>query len=809
MDGSDTPSSAQGSGMGLLSTPHIPSELRGYIRAKQINSVSELVPVVMMAQLVTCAVVLLAFWASGAEQLLSLWGLALSFMCGGAMLRTIAAKKKPSLKTRSQSSIERLAYGSGALGVIWGIAPILVMPYASPAGHMALGVILAAMTFAGGFLLSRIPLAAFAFILPLMIGLIFGMQLVGSVVYDLLSVLMIVYVGALAVSIQWSHARYVEQLLGAAALKEQEQVISLLLRDFEETTSDWLWQIDEDGILQNVPANIHADKSQYKDMRTGASLIDLFTRSDARSILESSLSRRTAFRDLVMRVESDTGETWWLLTGKPIFEGGFFSGFRGVASDVTASKKIEDRIAHLAHYDTLTGLPNRVTMLETLEKQLAAKPREGEQRALLWLDLDNFKWVNDTLGHPAGDALLKMVADRVTGLCHAGDLVARLGGDEFAVSILREGGREEIEAFCETLSAELAQPYLLMGSSAHCTASIGVRLFDVHTRSSEVMLKHADLALYQAKSSGKSGWCFFTNDLEVRASARREIEEDLQVALEKDELLVYFQPQIDANTRELVGCEALVRWLHPTKGMIYPIDFIETAEDCGLITRLGDWVIRAALKEARRLPEHVRIAVNISPLQLHSANLLSTIVNALASNNIAASRLDLEITESVLMIDTDFTLSRLHQLKNLGVRISLDDFGTGFSSLSYLRNFPFDKIKIDKSFISEMETSEDSRAITIATMGLAKTLGLRCTAEGVETEFQSKFLTENGCDELQGYFISRAQPMEHLGFFVDVQEQENASADNLHRLEVTPAEETAVDASEPTATIHKIADGQG
>ena len=808
MNGGEKSSSAQGGSAGLLSAPNIPSELKGYIRAQQISSVSELVPVVMMAHLVTCAVVLLAFWSSGAEKLLSLWGLVLSFMCGAAMLRTLAAKKKPQPKTRSQRSIERLAYGSGALGVIWGIAPILVMPYASPAGHMALGIILAAMTFAGGFLLSRVPLAAFAFIMPLMVGHIFGMQLMNNTVYDLLSVLTIVYVGALAVSIQWSHARYVEQLLGAAALKEQEQVISLLLRDFEETTSDWLWQIDEDGILQNVPANIHADKSQYKDMRIGASIIDLFAESDARSILESSLSRRIAFRDLVMRVEGDEGDAWWLLTGKPIFEGGFFSGFRGVASDVTASKKIEDRIAHLAHYDTLTGLPNRVTMLETLERQLAARPREGEQRALLWLDLDNFKWVNDTLGHPAGDALLKMIADRVTGLCEVGDLVARLGGDEFAVSILRQGGRREIEAFCKTLSKALAEPYLLMGSSAHCTASIGVRLFDNHTRSSEVMLKHADLALYQAKSNGKSDWCFFTTDLEVKASARREIEEDLQAALENDELLVYFQPQIDANTRELVGCEALVRWLHPTKGMIYPSDFIETAEDCGLITRLGDWVIRAALKEARRLPDHVRIAVNISPLQLHSANLMSTIVNALAANNIAASRLDIEITESVLMIDTDFTLSRLHQLKSLGVRISLDDFGTGFSSLSYLRNFPFDKIKIDKSFISEMETSEDSRAITIATMGLAKTLGLRCTAEGVETEFQSKFLTENGCDELQGYFISRAQPVEHLGFFVDVQAQETASFDNLHRLEVNASDDAIAEHPETTATIHKLADGK-
>ena len=493
-----------------------------------------------------------------------------------------------------------------------------------------------------------------------------------------------------------------------------------------------------------------------------------------------------------MSIHTSHGEFWWQLTGKPVFEGGFFVGFRGVASDVTASKESEDRIAYLAHYDALTGLPNRVTMLEVLEKQLHATFVKGRQRALLWLDLDNFKWVNDTLGHPAGDELLKMVADRITTLADPKDTIARLGGDEFAVSIERAGGRAEIIDFVEKLSADLARPYLLMGSAARCSASIGVRLFDAYTPDSETLLKHADLALYQAKSNGRAGWCLFTPDLELRARQRREVEQDLQRALENNELVVYFQPQVDAKTRELVGCEALLRWMHPTKGLIYPSDFIEAAEDSGLITRLGDWVIRAALEHARRLPENVCVAVNISPLQVHSANLFPTIVNALAVNDIDPARLDLEITESVLMTDTDFALERLAQLKKLGVRISLDDFGTGFSSLSYLRNFPFDKIKIDKSFISDMETSEDSRAITVATLGLAKALGLRCTAEGVETEFQSNFLRDAGCDELQGFFISRAQPIDLLGHFVGILPETGASSmaySGPHRLKLVTIDE--------------------
>ena len=752
----------------MLNAPPIPDKIAGVIRAKQLQSVAALVPTIMLAQLISGAVLLVVFWNSEADKFLSLWATALCFCSGGTMLRSVRGHEVHKLKTRSQAAINRLARASAISGILWGIVPLIVMPFTDPIGHMALGVIIVAMCFAGGFLLARVPSAAFAFVLPIMLGHVVGMQLQDEYVHDLMAVLTLVYACMLVVCVQWSYAKYVEQLIAEAALQDQQQVIGLLLRDFEETTSDWLWQTDAEGRLQEVPGNLNTDKAQYDIMQYNKVLVDLFGACEARTVLKKSLKRRVGFKDLMMPVDTGEHKVWWLLTGKPFFEDGFFVGFRGVASDVTAAKESEDRIAHLAHYDALTGLPNRVTMLETLEKRMRTKSTEDTHHALLWLDLDNFKWVNDTLGHPAGDKLLQMVADRITQVCQADDIVARLGGDEFAICIERCGDRTAIEAFADDLSKELAQPYLLMGSAARCSASIGIRLFDNSVPDSETLLKHADLALYQAKSNGRSGWCRFTPELELKASERREIEEDLQRALENNELRIYFQPQIDAKTHELVGCEALLRWQHPRKGLIYPSDFISTAEDSGLITRIGDWVIRATLAQAKRLPDNVRVAVNISPLQIHSANLFTTIVNALAANEIDPERLDLEITESVLMTDTDFTLERLHQLKKIGVRISLDDFGTGFSSLSYLRNFPFDKIKIDKSFISDMETSEDSRAITVATLGLAKALGLNCTAEGVETEFQSKFLSNNGCDELQGYFISRAQPIDKLGNFFDI-----------------------------------------
>jgi diguanylate cyclase (GGDEF)-like protein len=388
-------------------------------------------------------------------------------------------------------------------------------------------------------------------------------------------------------------------------------------------------------------------------------------------------------------------------------------------------------------------------------------------RALLWLDLDNFKWVNDTLGHPAGDELLRQVTSRLNSMAETTDMVARLGGDEFALIVERPAGGA-LESFFGRLTEVMRKPYNIWGSTAHCSASFGVRVFDAYTTDPREVLKHADLALYDAKRTGKAQWSMFTAKLEASAKARVQIEAELERAIDHDELRVFFQPLVDARSHKIVGVESLLRWQHPVRGLVFPDEFIELAEDNGLITRMGEWVIRAALAEAARLPDHVKVAVNISPLQIHSATLVATIVNALAANNIAPNRLELEITESVLMTDTEFTLKRLHQIKNLGVQISLDDFGTGYSSLSYLRSFPFDKIKIDQSFVKDIESRPDSRAIAMATLTLAKSLGMRCTAEGVETLYQADFLRDHGCDELQGFFISRAQPLDSLAHLVDV-----------------------------------------
>ncbi len=728
--------------------------------------------VMILANLMNACIVVICFHGTAASDLLYVWGAAIlvsSMVSVGTQF--FNPRDMDPLDQRSQTALDNFTRGSLLNGILWGIVPFIVMNAAAPQEQMILGVIVAGMMFAGTFLMARTPAAAISFLLPVGAGVVAAMQLLNDQTYQFISLLSLAYVCALILAVSWSYKQFVEQHLSECAVTEQSQLIGLLLRDFEESTSDWLWQTNAEGRLQDIPLVFEGLKGADGVMRKGEPLLDMFVEDDVHHILKTSLLRRQAFRDLALQVKTpELGhECWWSVTGKPIFESGKFRGFRGVATDITQSKEIEDRIAYMAHYDGLTGLPNRITMQEHLEKAVRMPLPPKASRALVWMDLDNFKWVNDTLGHPAGDELLRQVSGRLTGICRDDDIVSRISGDEFALIVERPDW-ERLEDFLDDLVERMSEPYDIWGSTANCSASVGVRLFDSFTSDARVMLKHADLALYQAKKLGKGNWCMFTDELDEKARARQQIETDLYRALDNKELRVFFQPVVDAETLDVSGFETLLRWEHPTRGLVYPGEFIEHAEDIGLITRIGDWVIRAAMAEARRLPDHIGISVNISPLQIHSQSLVPTIMQAIAANNIAPERLELEITESVLMSDTEFTLQRLHQIKKIGVRIALDDFGTGFSSLSYLRSFPFDKIKIDKSFVSDLESRADNRAIAIATLDLARSLGMSCTAEGVETGYQSDFLRENGCNNLQGFFISRAQPLDKLRHLVELKE---------------------------------------
>jgi diguanylate cyclase (GGDEF)-like protein len=752
----------------LLRKPELTPAEWARARAEQVAAIATLAPLFLMTQLLTAGAMMLSFWTQGAESLLSTWAAVLSIASGLLALGYRLVQRHADSRPLTEQHLEASATAMLSLGVIWGALPVLLTPYVDPVGQRTLGVILSGMIFVGGFMMSRIPSVASSFIWPIAIGIVISLQLGKDPRNDLLSIVTLVHASVVAFCMHLNHRVFLDELNSRISLSQQSEVIGILLRDFGESTSDWLWQTAESGLVLRGAEGVEGLENTLSDTLAGRVFLDLFERTEACTVLERCFQRRQGFRDLVLQLRERDGAgdpVWWQLTGKPIYEDGQFAGFRGVASDITASKRNESRVAYMARYDGLTGLPNRMTLHETMAHELEMfDPAEGTL-ALVLLDLDNFKWVNDTLGHPAGDALLKKVAERLAGVSEEADLVSRLGGDEFAL-LVRRSDRAALTAWLAELVTTMATPYDLWGSTVLCSASVGVREVAAEARDPDTLLKHVDLALYHAKAKGKGRWEAFTGELEERARLRRQIEDDLQTALESDQIRVHFQPQIDARTSKLVACEALLRWEHPERGMIMPGAFITHAEDTGLIGQLGEWAIRASLRDAMRLPEYVKVAVNMSPLQIHSSGLIPTIVNALAQTGIAPERLELEITESVLISDTDFALDRLHKIKDLGVRIALDDFGTGYSSLSYLRAFPFDKIKIDQIFVKGLETSADNRAITKATIALAKSLNMGVMAEGVETEFQRQFLAEHGVDLLQGWLISKAVPIDGLSAFV-------------------------------------------
>lgn len=448
----------------------------------------------------------------------------------------------------------------------------------------------------------------------------------------------------------------------------------------------------------------------------------------------------------------------------------------GVIDDVTERKLAEARIAQLAHYDPLTNLPNRALFREQLEKELAFV-RRGAKLAVLYIDLDHFKSINDTLGHPAGDALLKEVGQRLRGCLRESDLIARLGGDEFAVVQTQLEDAKDAEVFALRLrEAVTGAAYDLDGHQTTTDLSIGIALAPSDGVEIDELVKHADLALYGAKSEGRANYRYFEPAMNARMKQRRGLEIDLRAAIANNELDVYYQPLVNMQTQAIVGCEALVRWRHPQRGMIPPADFIPVAEEAGLINAIGEWVLRRACSDAMSWPNDISVAVNVSPVQFRSPALALTVINTLAASGLPANRLELEVTESVLMQNNDLTLATLHQLRNLGVSVSMDDFGTGYSSLSSLRSFPFDKIKIDRAFISDLSKGEDAVAIVHAILNLAKSLKMATTAEGVETPDQRMLLQETGCNEMQGYLFSPPRPANEIMKMFDLHKRDTKAA---------------------------------
>ena len=552
------------------------------------------------------------------------------------------------------------------------------------------------------------------------------------------------------------------------AAEWQAQKARNFVDEFESTGRGWFWETDSLGTLSYVSRQLADDFQCGPRELLGRQFTDLLSVDtvasgivEERKTLGFHLSARFPFSDVVVRPASDQ-DVHWSLSGNPIFDDrGRFLGFRGIGTDLTEQRRSEQEISRLARFDSLTSLPNRAMMRQTLDEALRNATHRRRGCSMFLIDLDRFKNVNDTLGHPIGDALLRQVAERLKSVMGNHGQIGRLGGDEFQAVLPGTVDIGLLESLARTLIEQVSRPYSIEGHKVTIGASLGIAIGDPGRTSADALVRNADLALYAAKGSGRGKHCIYEPSMHSEAAERQLLETDLRQAIERGELSVHYQPVVRTAGEEISGFEALVRWTHPSRGPISPAKFIPLAEETGLIGNIGEWVLKTALEEAAKWPDQVRIAVNLSPLQFNDPNIVAIVARHLSETGIRAERLELEITEGVFLAEGDSTDDTFAKLKQLGVRFALDDFGTGYSSLGYLKKAPFDKIKIDQSFVRGAASSTNRNAAIIrAIVTLAETLGMDTCAEGVETHDDLQLIRELGVNMVQGYIFGRPAPAE-------------------------------------------------
>ncbi|MXP24923.1 EAL domain-containing protein [Altererythrobacter indicus] len=547
-----------------------------------------------------------------------------------------------------------------------------------------------------------------------------------------------------------------------AAVDRLRQRAQDILTDYEDTGQGWFWETDRRGQFTYISEPVSQMLGYDADDLIGRPLTEIFDLGDhsrtGERTLMFHLAARSSFQELPVRAAILGEERWWSVSGRPSFdEYNNFTGFRGSGTDLTEKQRNQQWAARLAHYDSLTGLANRLQISQSLNKILAMPIEADRCCTLMLLDLDRFKQVNDTLGHPAGDELLKQVAQRLENGAGRVGQVGRIGGDEFAVIIPGQVPKESAVTLAKEIIRSISQPYMIDGQRVVIGTSIGIATSPTDAVAREGLVRNADLALYAAKGAGRCNYYFYAPNLHTEAKERRALEMDLRAAITSGDLQLHYQPIVAVATEEITGFEALLRWKHHERGWISPDTFVPLAEDKGLISLIGDWALKAACHDLAKWPEHIRVAVNISQLQFANPHLPAIVANTLAQTGIDPSRLELEITESVFLNDNGGATAMFASLKRLGVRLVLDDFGTGYSSLGHIQRAPFDRIKIDRNFLREA-TQEGSRngAIIAAITSLGAALDMETTAEGVETFEELELIRMHGCSHVQGFIYEPA-----------------------------------------------------
>ena len=652
-----------------------------------------------------------------------------------------------------------------ALATMWSF-PSLVFASKAPGATFNLWLILCVLMAAAAFALAPLILAALAFIG----GVAATAALLLLLQHQFFSAGATILLGALLTATCLGRARFLLMLRGfEMTLSDSHETVSLLLGEFEDSGADWLWETDSQRRLCKVTPRLAHALGSTPEQLEGMPVLQALAGASwetgdfapALRLLADKLKRREAFRDLSLPVTVNGEQRWWEITANPrLDERGQYVGFRGVGSDVTEQRASADKINRMARFDALTGLPNRLFVNEALGRALTEAERWGSRAAFMMIDLDRFKAVNDTLGHPIGDRLLGRVSERLAELITENELIGRLGGDEFAVVMNDATDASRVEKLAQRIIETLSRPYEVDQHTLYIGASVGVATSPRDGRTAETLIRSADLALYRSKDAGGGVFHAYEPQLHVDAEERRVLEMALRKALDKGELHLDYQPVVDAASERLVGFEALLRWSSPEFGPISPSKFIPIAEDTRLIGPIGEWVVRAACEEAANWPDDVRVAVNVSPEQLHNPNFVAVVAQSLTASRLSPHRLELEVTESVFMREATAAVQALERLLELGVRLSLDDFGTGYSSLDYLSRTRFSTIKIDRSFVTGASRGvPEALAIIRAVVALANSLGMATTAEGVETVDELTLIRALGCSKIQGYHFGRPLPV--------------------------------------------------
>ena len=745
-------------------------ELDGLIRGRQILAMEANVPKSLFGYLLAAGVASIVAWKQWSS-LLMYWAPIVTVVC---LARSAVALKLTHLKAPSAevSLAHFLCVATALVAISMAVAPVWIILHSDAYTGAVMMALLLSTLWGGAFVQAPLLQAAVSFTCATLPVWLVCLLLSTETVNETQAVMAGINVVCVGVALD-NVRRYASDFATAVVhqhilqrrgdqVRKQADLIALLLKEHEDQSSDWLWQCDASARLvmpgQRFIEAFAGSGQSLEGQRLNSILLapEVAGNTEAIARLEEHLASHRAFREIVVPGMLGESQRWWSISGRPVLnKEGHLLGFRGMMGDITVAREAQAHIDFLANHDGLTGLANRSHFNSRVQADLKLRGRRTV--GVISIDLDGFKPINDRYGHSTGDEVLIAVSRILREVTSARGVAARLGADEFAI-VTTGLDVPGLQSLCRRLVEALGHTLSIGPHEIAIGASIGVAVAPADGEGAEELIKNADAALYRAKRSGRGQYRFFEAEMDRQIQLRTFLQQELREAIGSGQLVLHYQPYVDAVSGRVTGCEALLRWFHPSRGLVSPAEFIPVAEESGLITEIGKEVIVQACEAARQWPEHIRVSVNVSPRQFKDSTLPRHIENVLLHTKLSPQRLEVEVTEAVLIDDAAAAMEILRRIRAIGIKLALDDFGTGYSSLSYLRDFPFDKVKIDRSFVRDIEERHDSQVIVQGIRSIALGLGMTVTAEGVETVGQATRLRTAGCNELQGFLFSKAQP---------------------------------------------------